>query len=68
MLKRIAFFIGVPVLVGWILVSPSMATKDIAKAEKKACTTCHVKTGDKELNDAGKYYKDHKTLDGFVKK
>ena len=68
MLKRVIFFIGVPVLLGWILASPSMATKDFAKAEKKACTTCHVKTGEKELNDTGKYYMEHKTLEGYKKK
>ena len=42
------------------------ATKDMAKKEKKACTTCHEKgTPSKDnLNATGKYYKEKKTLDG----
>jgi hypothetical protein len=55
-------------LLGWILAAPSLATKDIAKNEKKGCIACHVKNGDKELNEAGKYYMEHKTLDGYKKK
>jgi hypothetical protein len=68
MIKRIAFFTAVLGFAGWVAVSPSMATKDIAKAEKKGCITCHVKAGDKELNDAGKYFMEHKTLEGYKKK
>ena len=44
------------------------ATMEISKKEKKACTVCHVKTGAKELNEGGKYYKEKKTLDGYKKK
>jgi cytochrome c551/c552 len=42
------------------------ATKEMAKKEKKACTTCHQKgTPNKDnLNEVGKYYKAKKTLDG----
>jgi len=42
------------------------ATKEMAKKEKKACTTCHEKgTPTKEnLNNVGKYYKAKKTLEG----
>jgi len=68
MLKRIAFFTVILALAGWIAVTPSMATKDIAAKEKKGCVTCHVKLGDKELNDTGKYYKEHKTLEGYKPK
>ena len=68
MLKRIAFFTVILALAGWIAVTLSMATKDIAAKEKKGCVTCHVKLGDKELNDTGKYYKEHKTLEGYKPK
>jgi len=68
MLTRIAFFTVILALAGWIAVTPSMATKDIAAKEKKGCVTCHVKLGDKELNDTGKYYKEHKTLEGYKPK
>jgi len=38
----------------------SFANKEIAKKEGKPCGTCHVKAGQKELNDFGKAYKkDH---------
>ena len=43
------------------------ATIETSKKEKKACTVCHVKMGAKELNGAGKYYKEKKTLDGYKK-
>jgi hypothetical protein len=42
------------------------AKPEYAKKEKKGCTFCHVKMGSKELNDAGKYYKEHKhSLEGY---
>lgn len=44
--------------------SASFANKDMAKKEKKPCTTCHVKGDMKKLNDVGKFYKEKKTLDG----
>jgi hypothetical protein len=46
----------------------SYAKPEYGKKEKKSCTFCHVKAGSKDLNDAGKYYKDHEhSLDGFKK-
>ena len=47
---------------------PAPATVAIAKETQKACTVCHIKTGAKELNEAGKYFLEKKTLDGFVSK
>jgi hypothetical protein len=42
---------------------------EYTKKEKKACTYCHVKAGSKELNDAGKYYKEHDhSLEGYQPK
>ena len=42
------------------------AKPEYAKKEGKACTFCHVKMGSKELNDAGKYYKEHNhSLEGY---
>ncbi|MGE5570275.1 MAG: hypothetical protein ACM3S5_14660 [Rhodospirillales bacterium] len=45
----------------------SFATVEYTKKEKKSCTFCHVKANSPELNDAGKYYKEHKTLEGYKK-
>ena len=64
------------ILLGGFLVctTASYGTAEYAKNTKKACTFCHEKvTSDKEvmkvnLTDAGKYYKDKKTLDGYVPK
>lgn len=41
------------------------AKPEFAKKENKACTFCHVKAGSKDLNDAGKYYKEKGTLKGY---
>lgn len=38
------------------------AKPEYSKKEKKGCTTCHTSAKSKELNDAGKHYKTHKTL------
>ena len=35
---------------------------EYSKKEGKACNTCHVKNGAKELNDVGKCYKEKKSL------
>jgi hypothetical protein len=64
------------ILAGGFLIctTASYGTAEIAKNTKKSCTFCHEKTlGDKDamkanLTDAGKYYKDKKTLDGYVEK
>jgi cytochrome c551/c552 len=57
-------------LVGALLATSglSFATKELAAKEKKGCPTCHVKAGQKDLNDVGKYYKEKKTLEGAPKK
>jgi hypothetical protein len=42
------------------------AKPEYAKKEGKNCVFCHVKMGSKELNDAGKYYKEHNhSLEGY---
>ncbi len=47
-------------------VSVSHAKPAYSTKEKKSCTFCHVKPGSKELNDAGKYYKEHNlSLEGY---
>ena len=48
------------------LLTVATAKPEYAKKEGKTCVFCHVKMGVKELNDAGKYYKDHKhSLKGY---
>ena len=51
-----------------------MAQPEYAKKDQEKCTYCHEKTVadkdamNKNLTDAGKYYKENKTLDGYVEK
>ena len=48
------------------LLTLAIAKPEYTKKEGKACTFCHVKAGSKDLNDAGKYYKDHNhSLEGY---
>ncbi len=59
---------GLALAVGFVLASGHSAAKPAyAKKEGKTCTFCHVKAGSKDLNDAGKYYKEHShSLEGYV--
>ena len=64
------------IVLGGILIctTASYGTVEYAKGTKKTCTFCHEKTvSDKDamtknLTDAGKYYKEKKTLDGYAPK
>ena len=50
-----------------VFVLPLLTAKpEYSKKEGKPCTFCHVKAGSKDLNDAGKYYKEHDhSLEGY---
>lgn len=54
--------------IGLILsTTTSFGKSEYAKKESKTCTFCHVKAGSKDLNDAGKYYKEHNhSLEGYT--
>jgi hypothetical protein len=59
------------VLGGFLLSSTASYGKaEYTKATKKACVTCHVdaQKAPKELKPAGKYYQEHKSLDGYQEK
>jgi hypothetical protein len=57
------------ILLGGFLVcsTSSYGKPEYTKATKKACAYCHVdsKAKPKELTAAGKYYAEHKNLDGY---
>ena len=40
-------------------------TPEIAEAEDRSCVTCHTALGRAELNDAGRYYRQNRTLEGY---
>jgi hypothetical protein len=44
------------------------ATPEYTKKENKPCLFCHTAVGKPDLTDAGKYYKAHHTLEGYVEK
>ena len=78
-MSRLNLKIALPavIVLGGFLVctTSSYGTIDIAKNTKKSCTFCHEKSVpadkdamNKNLTAAGKYYKEKKTLDGYVEK
>lgn len=64
------FKIAVPVAVlmaGLFVTTTSFGKAAYTKKEKKGCTFCHVSATSKDLNAAGKYYKDHNySLQGYT--
>lgn len=53
-------------IISGTLFTLAAAKMEYSKKEGKKCTSCHVKMGSKELNDAGKYYKEHNhSLEGY---
>ena len=48
-------------------VRPSVAKPEYTRRTKKECSFCHP-PGGYTLNDAGKYYRDHRALDGYKPK
>jgi hypothetical protein len=67
-MRMLKIFLPAAVLaVGFLaMTTTSQAKPAYAAKEHKPCTFCHVKAGSKELNDAGKYYKEHKSLVGYT--
>lgn len=73
-MKRLKLALPAVILTGGFLFC-SMATygkPDYTKKEKKACSFCHTAAtakdaNGKDLTDAGKYYQEHKSLDGYKK-
>jgi hypothetical protein len=53
-----------------VCVTSSYAKPEDTKKTKKTCTFCHVdaQKTPKNLKDAGKYYHEHKSLDGYAEK
>lgn len=59
---RVVFLVFALLLVLVVNTRNTSAKPDESKKIGKPCTACHVKTGSKDLNDAGKYYKENKKL------
>ena len=70
-MRAIKFVVPALVLAAGLLVNTtsSFAKPEDTKKTKKPCAFCHVQPkGGKDLTDAGKYYKEKKTLDGYEAK
>jgi hypothetical protein len=66
---KIKYAVPAIILLGGFLVSSTLSfgKPEYTKATKKACTFCHVdKTKPKQLTEAGKYYKEHQSLEGYT--
>ena len=66
-MSKLKYAVPVFIFVGGLTSTTTMSfgKAEYTKKEKKACVFCHVKATSKELNDAGKHYKEKKTLDGY---
>ncbi|HUO28301.1 MAG TPA: hypothetical protein VMU80_03715 [Bryobacteraceae bacterium] len=71
-MSKIKYAVPAAILLGGFLVSSTLsyAKPEYVKTTKKACAFCHVdsKAKPKELTEAGKYFKEHKTLEGYTAK
>jgi hypothetical protein len=69
---KIKYAVPATILLGGFLVSSTLSygKPEYVKATKKACVYCHVdsKAKPKDLTDAGKYYKEHNSLEGYMEK
>ena len=69
---KIKYAVPATILLGGLLVSSTLSfgKPEYVKATKKACAYCHVdsKAKPKELTEAGKYYKEHQSLEGYTEK
>ena len=64
-LKLVLFTLFLLPIIASFSASFSQAKPEFSKKESKTCTVCHVKLGSKELNDTGKYYQEHGSLEGY---
>jgi hypothetical protein len=68
---KLTFLLPAAIAAAGLLVSTTASAKPADSAKtKKACTVCHkdAKKAPKDLTEAGAYYKEKKTLDGYTGK
>jgi hypothetical protein len=67
---KIKYAVPAAILAGSFLaiLTLSYGKPEYVRATKKACAFCHVdsKAKPKELTAAGKYYKEHNSLEGYA--
>jgi hypothetical protein len=67
-MKKILRVLAITGAVALLFVPFAVGTPEFTKKENKPCVYCHTSVGKPDLNDAGKYYKMHRTLQGYVEK
>ena len=67
-MKNVFRALAITGLVALLFVPFAVSTPEYAKKENKPCLYCHTAVGKPDLNDAGRYYKAHRTLEGYVEK
>ncbi|PYS37456.1 MAG: hypothetical protein DMG14_21205 [Acidobacteria bacterium] len=67
-MKNILRALAITGTVALLFVPFAVSTPEYSKKETKQCVYCHTAVGKPDLNDAGKYYKAHHTLEGYVEK
>jgi hypothetical protein len=71
-MSRLKLIVPAAFVLGGFLVcsTASYGKPEYTKSTKKACAFCHVdaQKAPKELKEPGKYYQEHKSLDGFQEK
>jgi hypothetical protein len=74
-MSRFKLVLPAAILTGGFLIctTATYGTQEYMKQTKKACAYCHTQTMPKkgdpkatDLTDAGKYFEEHKSLDGYV--
>ena len=67
-MKKIIRALAITGSVALLVVPLAVGTPEYTKKENKPCVYCHTAVGKPDLNDAGKYYKMHRTLQGYPEK
>lgn len=67
-MRKILRALAILGIVALLFMPFAAGTPEYAKKEDRQCIYCHTAIGKPDLNDAGRYYKDHKTLEGYREK
>ena len=67
-MKKIIRALAITGSVALLFLPFALGTPEYTKKESKQCIYCHTAVGKPDLNEAGKYYKSHHTLEGYVEK
>ena len=67
-MRKILRALAILGIVALLFMPFAVGTPEMAKKEDRQCIYCHTAIGKPDLNDAGRYYKDHKTLEGYKEK